>query len=461
MPTEVRVSGSDEQAAVESEVLRVLRGGRPDRAARLKRVRKVGALASHLQQQSGLIKRRTNYFCDGAGLWLVVSPGEEPDSVRRSWIFRWTVSGQSVISKTGKARRLQRRIGLGSLTTVNLERARELADGCRRLLQDGQDPLLVKRGRAAAVRVEELRLRTLRAAVEQYFRDHSSAWKSLKYAQDWRQSFEQHLKSLMDLPVSAIDRAMLVDALKPLWDAHPETGQRLRGRLEQVLAAATAREWRSGDNPASWVGLKHSFRPRSELQPVKRHNHLDPKDAPDFMRRLRDIDGITARALELLILTAVRTGEVLSATGEEFDLDSDKPIWTVPAEHTKTGKKTGEAHEVPLSDAAIACLRKVKIVPGQKVFPVHDRALYRLAKEIERGVSVHGFRATFSTWAGDLEYPREVTEAALDHQVGNAVERAYRRTKLLAQRHTLLRDWANYLDGASPADNVVPMRAGR
>jgi integrase len=407
-----------------------------------------------------IIKRRTKWLPDGMGLWLIVSPGEEPDSARRSWIFRWTAPGQTVVSKSGKARRLQRRIGLGSLLTVNLQRARELADLCRRHLQEGRDPLLVKRGRSAEAKVAERRLKTLAAAVDEYLHAHSQGW-SRKHALVWRRSFD-HLQSILDLPVSQMDRSLVVSALKPLWQSNPETARRLRGRLEKVLAKATADGWRTGENPAQWRGsLEFSFRPRSHLQPVKHHDALPYPDAPAFMQELRRIDGVKARALELLILTAVRTGEIISARREEFDLDAIDPTWTVPPEKTKTGKRTGKPHIVPLSEQAVACLRKSEIVPGRLVFPTHNRALWRLTKRIRNDVSVHGFRSTFSTWASEMtDYPTEVREAALDHLVGNDVERAYRRTSWLDKRRALLRDWSDWCDGkVETADNVVAMRA--
>jgi integrase len=404
------------------------------------------------------IKRTTKWICDGAGLWLVISPGDTPDVVHRSWIFRWNVPGQVVVSKSGKARRLQRVMGLGSLHTVSLERARELAEICRRNLQEGRDPLLLKRGRAAATKIEERGLRPLKSAVDEYARLHGGAWTPL-HARNWRRSF-RHIDSIMDLPVSKIDRTMIVEALRPVWDRAPDTGQRLRGRLEQVLGASMAWGWRDRtDNPAAWKGgLEFSFRPRAQLQPPKRHDALPYVDASEFMKKLRDIDGERARGLELLIRTAVRTGEITTATGEAFDLDA--ATWAVPAEQTKTGKKTGEPHVVPLSDAAVACLRKLEVVPGKRVFDFHDRALYRLHKEIDTRGSVHGWRATFSTFCGDQGFPREVTERALDHLIGNASEQSYNRSRMLDLRRNQMDAWSDFLDGKVVADNVVQI-AGR
>jgi integrase len=458
MPTEVRLSVP--QSVVEVVKMVRQKDRQKDAKARLKSLAGLGTFAADIEKEKAIIKRRTKWLCDGFGLWLVVSPGLKPDSVRRSWVFRWNVPGQVVVSKSGKARRLQRRIGLGSLNTVTLERARELAERCRRQLEDGNDPLMLKRGRQAQVKIEERKLHTLQKAINEYLLHHGKAW-SASHAKGWLRRF-QNLKPILDLPVSQIDRPMVIDALRPLWDKHPDQASRVRARLEKVLSAATAWGWREGgENPAAWKGgLEFTFAPKSKLHKEKHHDALSYADAPDFMRQLRAIDSLEARGLELLILAAVRSQEVNTATTEQFDL-SETPTWTVPPEATKTGKHTGEPHVIPLSDAAVACLRRVEMKPGERLFPrFHQRTLYRLCKTLHQDITVHGFRAIFSSWAGDNDYPREVTEAALHHQVGNKVEQAYRRTTWLNQRRRLMQGWATYLDGKT-ADNVVRIKRGR
>jgi integrase len=456
MPREVVIRATD--TSVEADVLNILRGGRPDKHARIKRLRKLGTMANELETEGAIIKRRAKWLIDGAGLALVVSPGNTPGSVRRSWIFRWN-TGETIIGKSGKARRQQKRIGLGSLAIVELKRARELAEICRRDLQEGRSPLTVRRQKIAEQKIAELQLRTLRMAVDQYLHRHSQGW-SRKHAMNWRQSFD-HLGAMLDIPVQSITRALVVQGLTPLWQSNPETGRRLRGRLEKVLGAATADGWRTGENVALWKGnLEFSFRPRSQLQPVKHHDDLPYRDAPTFMAALRAIEGVKARGLELLILSGVRTGEICSAFGEHFDLNA--ATWVVPPERQKTGKLTGKDHVVPLSPAAIACLRKVEVVPGQRVFDFHDRALYRVHKRIRNDCTVHGWRSVLSTWANEqTDFAREIIEATLAHQVGNDVERRYRRTTWIDRRRMLLEQWADYLSGAAiESANVVELRRG-
>ncbi len=407
-----------------------------------------------------LVKRKTRFLNDGLGLLLVCSPSPaDPDGVRRSWLYRWN-PGTSVTSKSGKAYRRQKRIGLGSLNAVPLERARELAERCRRSIEDGQDPQLVKKSRKAALLVEEKRLRPLRAAINEYLMHHAKG-RSASYTNTWKRGFERHLHKLLDIPVSKIDRTMVIEALREVWDKHPDIGSRLRSRLASIFSACMAWGWvPTGENPADWKALKFSFRPRSELQPVERHAALPYAEVPQFMKQLREVEGIRARGLELLTLTAVRAKELYGAMGEEFNLDA--ATWTIPWTRTKTGKKTQEDHNVPLSSQACECLKRLEIIPGQRVFPgVHEKALYRVLKSIRPDATVHGFRTSFSTWANQSGHPPHIIEAVLDHVTakGNAAAKAYHRGPAwIEQQRRALQDWADFLDGKAVVENVVRMR---
>jgi integrase len=405
-----------------------------------------------------MIRRRTRWLCDGLGLWLVVSPGDNPDTVRRSWIFRWTVPGETVVSRNGKVRRVQRRMGLGSLLTTDLKRARERAAEMRRLIQDGLDPLTVKRGRAAEQKVAERSLKTLANAVDDYLIAHRDGWRSRRHALNWKNSFRHVMPVLGDLPVQSLTTPLIVQALTPVWKAHPETGRRLRGRLERVIDQATANGWRTGENPCRWRGLlEFSFDKRQKLMPVRHMSALSYARVADFVAKVRVVDSVEARALELMILTATRTSEVIHSQGDEFDLDAE--AWSIPAARSKTGK----THVVPLSAAAVACLRKVEPRPGQPMFPgVGDHSMLRLVKRIRKGITAHGFRSCFRTWAAECtDFPSEIAESCLAHTIGSAVERAYRRTTFMEKRKILMQTWSDYCDGrADSGENVIPM-AGR
>src|SRR6266516_4323682 len=225
----------------------------------------------------------------------------------------------------------------------------------RRLIQDGLDPLTVKRGRAAEQKVAERSLKTLANAVDDYLIAHRDGWRSRRHALNWKNSFRHVMPVLGDLPVQSLTTPLIVQALTPVWKAHPETGRRLRGRLERVIDQATANGWRTGENPCRWRGLlEFSFDKRQKLMPVRHMSALSYAHVAGFVAKVRAVDSVEARALELMILTAARS-------------------------------KTGKTHVVPLSAAAVACLRKVEPRPGQPMFPgVGDHSMLRLVKRIRK-----------------------------------------------------------------------------
>ncbi|MEZ5959049.1 MAG: site-specific integrase [Hyphomonadaceae bacterium] len=171
------------------------------------------------------------------------------------------------------------------------------------------------------------------------------------------------------------------------------------------------------------------------------------------MSKLRERDGLGAKALEFAILTACRTNEALRATWQEIDLDA--AIWVVPAERMKAGRE----HRVPLSKAAIALLRPLSVgkpddwlFPGLKAGkPLSDMTLLATLKNMGRDdLTVHGFRSTFRDWAAEkTDFAREVAESALAHTIGNKVEAAYRRGDLIDKRKQLMEGWATYCAGVT------------
>jgi integrase len=448
MPREVAVPASRE--VVEAEMVRALRApSKTDRRSRIRRIGRLGAVADRIDNAPPgyIVRFKPRWLIDGDGLALIVSspnnwrpryPGQERP-VYKSWIIRWS-PGDIVISRTGKARKVHRVLGLGPFPSVSLAQARELADKHRQNIRLGLDPALEKKKDRARKRVEEKRLHTLKEAIAEYAKTHASTW-TPKHALDWQASFG-HIKDLLDKPVSSIERPAVIAAFKEIFKT--EVGRRLRGRLYQVLEMATALNWREGENPASWSLLKHSL--PNNHKPSRPHDALDYKDAPEFLRRIQAVEGNRARAVELVLLTGVRVGQVLSMLPEHLDLDA--AIWEVPAELTKTGKRSGKNHVVPLSDAALACLKKVAMKPGKLLFdiPVHEPN--RLAQKFwpEYPIRCHGFRSTLRTWiATETTYAWEVGESILDHRVAGDVARRYLRTTWLDARRSALQDYADYL----------------
>jgi integrase len=253
------------------------------------------------------------------------------------------------------------------------------------------------------------------------------------------------------MEVEAIGTDHVLAVLEPIWTEKPETASRVRGRIETVLDFAG----RNGANPARWKGhLEHKLAKRNKVRTVQHLEALPYTDMAALMAELRAVDSIPARALQLTILCATRTNETLGATWDEFDLA--KRLWTIPASRTKRDRE----HTVPLSDAAVAVLEAMASIRQEdRVFPVHQDAMRRALQELRPDATVHGFRATFRSWAGACTtHPRDVCEQALGHAIGNAVEVAYMRDSLLAKRRVLMADWADFC-GSAPS-SVVRLDVG-
>ncbi len=351
---------------------------------------------------------------DGAGLYLRVQT-----TGSRTWTY---------IYQFAKKRREK---GLGPFPTVSLADARSKARELQQLVQNGIDPLAKDPaegetfGEVAAALIESLR----------------PSWKNEKHGKQWTATLKTHASVLWDEPVGTITTEMVLNVLKPIWSEIPETASRVRSRVERVLDAAKARELRSGDNPARWRGHLEIMLPKRPLKARSHHPAMPYADVPAFMKELRARPALSARALEFLILTAARTSEVIKANLSEFDLDAK--VWTVPAARMKGGAE----HRVPLTARAIEILEHVKFMGGDQPFKMSNMAMEVLLRRMDRDdYTVHGFRSSFRDWVGEeTEFPREVAEAALAHQIGNAVERAYRRGDALAKRRELMEAWEAYL----------------
>lgn len=364
----------------------------------------------------------TGYHADGDGLYLQVTA-----SGARSWILRYQIAGR------------RREMGLGSVALFGLADARQRAAQQRRLLADGVDPIASRRAARAATG------RTWGEAVEDFIIAHEPGWKGPAQAAQWRQALKDHGPSA-DLPVSAIDTALVVGLLRKLWTDKTETATRLRGRIERVWDAERVAGTVRGENPARWRGHLDKLLPRpSKVARVVHHRAMPYPDVPAFFARLSERDGAARRALRFTILTAARTGEATGAAWTEFDLDAG--LWTIPAERMKAAR----AHVVPLVPAIV---QMMGTLPRDKPpFRLSENAmLYLVQKAPPKGYgipyTVHGFRSSFRDWAAETTtHPAEVVEMALAHTIPNKVEAAYRRGNLLAKRRELMEAWAAYLAG--------------
>ncbi len=384
------------------------------------------------------------------------------DTGVKSWLLRFERFGR------------ERWHGLGPLHTVDLADARERARKARLLLLDGHDPIEARRAERAAAALEAAKQITFRQAAEKYDEQNNNRWKNRKAAAQFLSTLGDYaFPKIGALSVADVDTGQVLRVLeqqhakypnKRLWDAIPETASRLRGRMENVLDWATARGYRTGDNPARWKGhLANVLPPREQIARAENYEALPWAEVPQFLAALQRRDAIAARALEFTILTAARTGEVIGATWDEIDLDGE--VWTVPPGRMKAGNE----HRVPLSDRALEILRALPREEGNKhvfVGPAQGKGLSNMAmltllRRMGRDdITVHGFRSSFRDWAAErTTFPNFVAEMALAHVV-KGVEGAYRRGDLLEKRRKLMDAWAGFCTTAPKAEgsNIVALR---
>jgi integrase len=369
----------------------------------------------------------------------------------KSWIFRFMLDGRS------------REMGLGPVHAIPLADARKRAAECRRMRFDGIDPIQARRAERGQKKLDAAKSMTFDACAAAYIDAHKAGWRNAKHIDQWSNTLATYASSVFgSLPVQAVDIGLVMKALEPIWQTKSETASRLRGRIESVLDWATAREYRKGDNPARWRGHLDKLLPaRSKVQRVEHHPALPYDELAGFVAMLRSQEGIAARALEFLILTATRTGEVIGGRWDEIDFG--EKIWVVPAARMKAGRE----HRIPLSVAAVAILEGMKkiresdfVFPGgKKGKPLSNMAMLAVLKRMDRGdLTNHGFRSSFRDWAAErTNFPREVAEMALAHTVGDKVEAAYRRGDLFQKRRQMMDGWARFCGTARPQAEVVPI----
>ena len=373
-------------------------------------------------------------YADGGNLFLSVR-----ESGSRSWVFR-SKSGGVVTER-----------GIGSFDSVPLVKAREIAKAMREAVANGRDPRTVLARDGGVPTFGELSDKHIEAM--------AGSWRNEKHRAQWVMTMREYCKPLRKMPVDQIQTADVLRVLKPLWQKVPETASRLRGRIEVILAAASAHGYRDGINPAQWRNHLDKLLPaRGKL--TRGHQKALPfSEVPAFMASLREKAGITPLALEFAILTAARSGEVRGATWAEIDFDGG--IWSIPANRMKAARP----HEVALSEPALGILKRIYaartgdlIFPGGRGKPLSDATFTMLIKRMGHDVTQHGFRASFSTWCREqTAFPRELVEHALAHVVGDAVERAYSRGTALERRREVMAAWAAYCDGGKGAD-IIPLR---
>jgi integrase len=328
---------------------------------------------------------------------------------------------------------------------------------------DRIDPIEVRREQRDQKRLEAAKSMTFDGCAAAYIDAHKPGWRNAKHVDQWCNTLATYVGPVFgSLPVQAVDVGLVMKVLEPIWTTKPETASRLRGRIEAVLDWATVRGYRKGENPARWRGHLDKLLPaRSRVRKVEHHPALGYDELSDFIAVLRDQEGIAARALEFLILTATRTGEVIGTRWDEIDLE--EKVWVVPAARMKANRE----HRVPLSMPAMVILGEMReiresdfVFPGgKKDKPLSNMAMLAVLKRIDRSdLTAHGFRSSFRDWAAErTNFPREVAEMALAHAIGDKVEAAYRRGDLFQKRHQLMDSWARFCETTRSQGEIVPI----
>ena len=401
-----------------------------------------GLTAGHLR------KTEPGMYADGGGLYLQVTA-----SGAKSWIFRFQINGR------------RRDMGLGGVVDYSLSEARDRATEARRLVKDGIDPIAARAAREAEQRLDEAKLMTFEAAAKTYIDAMKPGWKSAKHAAQWTATLEAYAyPTIGKLPINGIDTGLVVKCLEPIWSTKTETASRVRQRIESILSYAKVRGWRTGENPARWKDHLDQVLPaKGKVAKVEHHASMPYADVPGFWPRLQLQDGMGARALEMAILTATRTTEVLQAGWPEFDLD--EKVWVIPSARMKAGAE----HRVPLPDPVVDLLRKLETIrqsddgyvfPGQrKGRPLSNMSMAMTLRRMDLDVTPHGFRSTFRTWAAEMTaFPHDVCEAALAHTQTSAVVAAYQRGDLFRKRRGLMDAWAGYVVGGKAGGTVTQFR---
>lgn len=368
----------------------------------------------------------------------------------KSWILRITTDGSR-----------RRELGLGGYPDVSLALARDLAREMREGLLRGEDPIARKRASRREKQLAADRM-TFDEAAKRWHAMRAQEYRNPKHAAQVLSTISTYASPLIgDKAVADIDLKDVLAVLEPIWIAKTETADRLRGRIENVLAWATAARHRSGENPARWRGNLDALLPKpGKIAKVTHHATLPFGDVPAFFQKLSAVDGVGARALELLILTAARSGEIRLAHWEEFDFASG--LWVIPSSRMKAFRE----HRVPLSRSALQLLEKAPhlagspfVFAGARGGPISDMTISAVTRRMGVKAVPHGFRSAFRDWAAErTSYPNEVAEMALAHVVSNKVEAAYRRGDLLERRSALMNDWAAFVtskrDGSSATQSL-------
>ncbi len=382
-------------------------------------------------------QKRPGIYADGAGLSLIIT-----DAGVKRWELRLSVAGR------------RRQLGLGLYPSVSLESARRESSELRREYRYGARPFSGRRPIVQALPTN-CQAMTFRQAFNGYFEMKEQQLSNPKHAAQWHSTMESYVfPTIGKRPIADVTASEVIDILKPIWNAKPETAKRVLQRMRAVFEAAIVRDDRKTAAPTTGVKTVLGGRNRAGQS---HHAALPFAEVPEFIRNLHHQTGLptTRLAFEFLILTATRSSEVREATWDELDLEA--AVWTIPAQRMKAR----DPHIVPLSDRAISVLKTARSVDRENHFvfpgakpgrPLSDMTLTKVLRSAGLGgrATAHGFRSSFKDWCAEVAQVRDdVSEAALAHKIPNKVRAAYLRTKFLDERRVLMQRWADYVSGVS------------
>lgn len=388
-------------------------------------------MPTNLDYRTTLNLKKAGRYTDSytKGLQLLLKP-----SGTKYWLLRFAFNGK------------RHELGIGPFPDLLPKEARQIAQEARTLIAKGENPLTRKLVHKSQLRTLEAKKITFRDFALTCIKDKESEWSSDKHAAQWTYTLENFAFPIIgDMALDEIDTDDILKILTPIWKSKTETASRLRGRLEWILAAASTRKLREGVNPALWRGHLQTILPApNKMAIVRHHPALAYRAIPEFLDRLRNMDGIAALALEFTILNASRTGEVLGGLRSEVDAD----IWTIPASRMKARKE----YRVPLTSRSLEILAIAKAMDEDSIYlfsrngkPLSNMAMPMLLRRLNENITVHGFRSTFRDWVSEeTEHSHEVAEKALAHTIKNKSEAAYRRGDLLDRRRILMQGWLDF-----------------
>lgn len=375
----------------------------------------------------------------GDGLYLLVKKKSDGTPGSRSWVYRYR----------DRVSQKLRDHGLGPANGLLLSDAKKLAAKLRAEVIKGGNPIDDKQARLTAARVAKAKKVTFGQVLDEVMEARRPGWKNRKHASQWSNTLADYCGGWMNLPVSAITTQMVTKVLTERWSTQHQTARRVQQRIAVVLDRAISLDYREGPNPARWTGHLEELLPSTEsVSQVVKRPALPYRDVPALMADLGEKNSLSAKALKLQILTALRPGEAAGAQWSEIDLA--KKVWTIPAKRMKV-KRNGD-HLVPLSPQLVAFLKQLRkesdsefLFPGLRKGSICTDTMLNLVKAMRPNIKVtsHGFRSSFRDWAAENTRYQFEAEVSLAHSLDKVVA-AYLRTEVLDNRAKLMTKWSEF-----------------